>query len=392
MSGHIRKRGKKWEYKLELDRHPVTNKRRAKWYTGFATKKAAEDDLVAKLRQRQTGTFVEPSRVTVAEYLRKWIEDYARPNVSGKTFERYRQIVENDLIPELGPISLHKLEPLQIQNLYAGQLQHGRKKGEGGLSAQTVLHCHRVLHKALAQAVRWNLLVANPADRVEPPRVNQKEIQPIDEAGAAWLIEVSQGTRLRMPILIAVYTGLRRGEILALRWQDIDLQAATAVVSRALEYTKERGLVFKAPKSRRGYRPIDLPQTLVAALVAHKTTQDGYREKLGAGYHENDLVVCVEDGSVWKPPAFDSSYRQLLRRRKLTGPTFHALRHSNASIMLRNGVDAKVISARLGHSKVSFTLDQYVHLFPGQQKDAASKIDAAMKTARDKIQPSKRVS
>jgi integrase len=332
---------------------------------------------------------VEPSRVTVAEYLRKWIEDYARPNVAGKTFERYKQIVENDLVPVIGSISLHKLQPLQIQNFYAGQLQHGRKKGEGGLSAQTVLHCHRVLHKALAQAVRWNLLVANPADRVELPRVNQKEIQPIDETAAAWLMEVAQGTRLYIPILIAVYTGLRRGEILALRWQDTDLESGYADVCRALEYTKERGLVFKAPKSRRGRRKVELPATLVAALVEHRAVQDDYRKRLGAGYRENDLVVCVEDGSVWKPPAFDSSYRQLLKRRKLAGPTFHALRHSNASIMLREGVDAKVISARLGHSKVSFTLDQYVHLFPGQQKNAASKIDAVLKTARDKIHPSK---
>lgn len=191
MAGHIRKRGKKWEFKLELDRDPVTHKRRAKWYTGYATKKAAEADLAKRLHERQTGAFVEPTRLSVAEYLRKWIEDYARPNVSDTTFERYNQIVENDLIPAIGSISLHKLQPLQVQNMYSEQLQHGRKKGDGGLSAQTVLHHHRVLHKALAQAVRWNLLVANPADRVEPPRVHPKEVQPIDEVRSAWLIEVS---------------------------------------------------------------------------------------------------------------------------------------------------------------------------------------------------------
>ena len=135
----------------------------AKWYTGFATKKAAEADLVAKLRQRQTGTFVEPSSLTVAVYLRKWIEDYARPNVSGKTFERYKQIVENDLIPGIGSISLHKLQPLQIQNHYAEQLQHGQQKERG----RSLGSDGPALSPRAAQGARpggsWNLLIANPA-------------------------------------------------------------------------------------------------------------------------------------------------------------------------------------------------------------------------------------
>ena len=185
-----------------------------------------------------------------------------------------------------------------------------------------------------------------------------------------------------MAIVLAIYTGLRRGEILALRWQDVDLDACTVTVCRALEYTKERGLVFKEPKSRRGRRCFDLSATLVSALIEHKATQDDYRKKLGGGYRENDLVVCVEDGSIWKPPAFDSSYRQLLKRRGLTGPTFHALRHSNASFLRKIGTDAKEISERLGHSRVSFTLDRYVHLFAGQQKGTALKLDALFKAAR----------
>jgi len=228
MTGHIRKRGSKWSITLELPRDPVTQKRRQKWYSGFATRKAAQAELAKLLHQMQTGAYVEPSRLTVADYLRRWLADYARPNVSGKTFERYQQIVENNLIPGLGSIVLHRLQPLQIQALYSEQLRSGRKDGAGGLSAQTVLHHHRVLRKALAQAVRWNLLAANPADRVEPPRAQAKEVEPIDEVRAAWLIEVAQGTRLHIPILLAVFTGMRRGEILALRWQDIDLRDAKA--------------------------------------------------------------------------------------------------------------------------------------------------------------------
>lgn len=150
-------------------------------------------------------------------------------------------------------------------------------------------------------------------------------------------------------------------------------------------------VVFKEPKSRKGRRPLELSPTVATALAEHRLLQAEFKQTLGGGYQDNDLVVCVEDGSVWKPPAFDSSYRQLLKRRNLSGPTFHALRHSNASIQLKSGVDAKVISVRLGHSKVGFTLDQYVHLLPGMQEDAATKIEAAFEVARGKMLP-KRVS
>jgi integrase len=384
MKGHVRKRGDVWYVKLELDRDPVTNKRRQKWYSGFTSKKAAESELTKLLHQMQTGSYVEPSRLTVADYLRKWLADYAKLNVSAKTFERYEQIVNNDLVPEIGGIALAKLQPLQIQGMYSKQLASGRKKGAGGLSPQTVLHHHRVLRKALAQAVRWNLVVSNPADRVEPPRVAVEEVQPIDEMAAAWLIEVAQGTRIHIPITLAVFTGMRRGEILGLRWADIELEAGYLHVRRSIEETKA-GVAFKEPKSRKGRRIVSLTPTVTATLAAHREQQERRRQILGAGYETGDLVCCQDDGRIWKPSAFDSSYRQLLKRRKLTGPTFHALRHSHASHLLRSGVDPKVISERLGHSKVAFTLDKYVHLMPGMQEAAAQKIEDAMATARTRI-------
>jgi integrase len=326
----------------------------------------------------------------VAEYLRKWLSDYAKPNVSGKTFERYEGIVEKDLIPGIGSLAIGKLQPLHIQGLYSEQLLNGRKRG-GGLSPQTVLHHHRVLRKALAQAVRWNLIVANPADRVEPPRVRTEEVQPIDEVAAAWLIEVSQGTRLYLPIILAVFTGMRRGEILALRWQDIELDAGYLQVRRTVEETKT-AVTFKEPKSRKGRRMISLTPTVVEALRGQRTEQEQRRSFLGAAYLDTDLVCCREDGELWKPAAFDSAYRQLLKRRKLDGPTFHGLRHSHASHLLRSGVDPKVISERLGHSKVAFTLDKYVHLLPGMQEEAARRIEDAMTRAKLKIAPPTRVS
>jgi integrase len=387
-----------WYVKIELGRDPVTGKRRQKWHSGYRTQKAAEADLTKLLRQLQTGEYVEPSHLTLGEYLRKWLKDYASQAVSGKTFERYQQIVENAIVPALGSIPLPRIQPLQIQNFYTTQMESGRKKpakAEGspkGLMAQTVLHYHRLLRKSLAQAVRWNLLAANPADRVEPPKVRAKEVQAIDEVRSAWLIELAQGSRCYLAIVLAIYTGMRRGEILALQWQDVDLEGGYLRINRAVEQTKAKGIVFKEPKSRKGRRVVSLPAKVVEDLRAQMAAQSERKELLGAAYAAGDLVCCCEDGTVWKPAAFDSCYRQLLKRRKLDGPTFHALRHSHASHLLRSGVDAKVISERLGHSKVAFTMDQYVHLLPGMQEEAANRIEKAMNAAFDKIRPSKHVS
>jgi integrase len=182
---------------------------------------------------------------------------------------------------------------------------------------------------------------------------------------------------------------MRRGEILAVQWGDIDLEMGYLLVRRALEFTKAHGCVFKEPKSRKGRRKISLPAFAVAALGEQAAKQAKYKRTLGLAYQQQDLVVCREDGAIWNPQAFDSTYRQLLKRRKLDGPTFHCLRHSHASHLLRSGVSPKVISERLGHSKVSFTLDQYGHLLPGMQEEAALKIEVAMKAARDKVQPKK---
>jgi integrase len=205
----------------------------------------------------------------------------------------------------------------------------------------------------------------------------------IDEARSAWLIDAAAGTRLHLPILFAITTGLRRGEILALRWTDVDLENGYLTVNRAIEETKT-GVTFKEPKSRRGRRRVSLPPILTDHLETHRAEQDKRRKALGSAYHGCGLICCVEDGSLWKPGAFTSAYRALLKRRKIENIPFHSLRHSHASQLLRAGISPKVISERLGHSKVGFTLDVYSHLLPGMQEEAAQKVDAALKQAFEK--------
>ena len=385
MRGHIRKRGKNsWAIVLERERDG-NGKRCQKWHSVKGTRKDAEYELAKLLGSVVAGDYVEPAKMKVGEFLDKWLNDCARFNVGGKTFERYAEIVRNHLAPAFRNVRLTKLTPLHIQAHYSQARENGRKDGRGALSAQTVLHHHRVLHRALQQAVKWQLLSRNPVDAVELPRPKPKEMRVIDEAQSAWLIEAAAGTRLHVPILLAICTGMRRSEILALKWDDLDLSMGFLSVRRALEQTRE-GVAFKEPKSRHGRRAISLPSLAIDFLRAHRTKQENLKNLLGRGYQDNGLVCCCDDGHIWKPSAFTSAYCSLLRRRRITNVPFHALRHSHASQLLRAGVSPKLISERLGHSKVGFTLDVYAHLLPGMQEEAAQRIDAGLRAAMEKVQ------
>lgn len=364
---------------------PVTGKRKQKWITVQGKRERAEEELARHVNDVHHGAFVAPVKLTLSAFLDKFVLIHCEQNVAATTLARYRSIIEHHLKPALGGLPLVRLTPIHIQEFYAALARGGRKDGrEGGLSAQTVLHTHRLISAALTKAVRWQLLARNPAEGVEAPKVRPHEVEVIDEAQTAWLIEVSKGTRLYIPILLTSCTGMRRGEILAASWPNVDWMAGTLRVTRALIETKDRGVEFKETKGKHS-RTVALPPLLVDALKLHKAEQDKVREALGTDYRENGLICCQPSGEVWVPSAFTSAYRDLLRRRKLAGPNFHALRHSHASIMLRNGVDLKEVSARLGHSKASFTLTQYCHLLPGQDQEAARRVDAVLRKAMSEV-------
>jgi integrase len=195
-------------------------------------------------------------------------------------------------------------------------------------------------------------------------------------------MDAAIGTRLHVPIVLAIAAGLRRGEILGLRWSDWEPTTSRLWIRRSLEETRD-GVRFKETKSDR-VRSLTLPKFAADVLESHRAAQDGRRRLLADEYRSGDLIVCVEDGSMWVPTAFTSAYRALLKRRELAGPNFHALRHSHASHLLKAGVDAKLISTRLGHSRVAFTLDTYTHLLPGADQSAAARVNESMGAALDR--------
>ena len=292
-------------------------------------------------------------------------------------------MIDGHIRPALGSYMLPKLAPLHVQAFYSSALAKGRKDGKGGLSAQSVVHFHRLLHKAFAQAVKWQLLARNPIQAVEPPRAERQEMRALDEDETASLLSLLGESRLYMPVMLAVTTGLRRGEILGLRWSNVDLATGTITVVQSLEQTKE-GLRFKSPKTHRSRRSIALPAITVEALRSHRAKQAEERLALGPAYDDHDLVCPRPGGAPWPPDMFSTAFAALVRRSGMRPFRFHDLRHSHASHLLRAGVHPKIVSERLGHSTVGITLDTYSHVLPGMQEDAVRLIDAALATAMKK--------
>jgi integrase len=377
MAGHITKRGNAWRIVLEVGVGP-DGKRLRQATTFHGTKKAAQAELARLQHELNTGAFVEPSRLTVGQFLEKWLS--AKGTLSTKTREHYAEFVHKHFVPALGALPLAKLSPMHIQSYYAEKLASGRRDGRGGLSAQSVLLQHRVLRQALEQAVKWQLLFRNPTDGVEPPRPGEKEMGVLTVAQTAQLLEAADGTRLYLPIMIAVATGMRRGEVLGLRWRDLDLDGRLVFIRQAIQRT-EGGIEFKQPKTQKSRRSVKLPPVLIEELRRHRATQAAERELLGKGYQDHDLVIAQADGTPFPPNAFTHAFTALMAKTGLPRIRFHDLRHGHATHLLLMGTNVKVVSERLGHSNVNITLNIYSHVLPEMQEEAAQRMDAALRAA-----------
>ena len=382
MKGHVRERppgSGNWSAVLEM-RDPETGRRKRKWHSLDAKgKRAAQIECARLISAMDGGTYMEPSKTTVSEFLERWIE-HMKAQVSPRTFHRYREICTKNLCPLIGTTTLSKLKPAQLSAAYTTALSSGRRNRSGGLSPRTVHHMHTVLKSALAQAVKWELLARNPADAVDPPRVERQRLETYDVPQTATLIELMRPTRIAMPSILAAMCGLRRGEIAALRWRAIDLAAGQLAVRESAEQTRD-GVRIKEPKSGRA-RTVALSATVVDELRQHRLKQAEELLKLGVRLTEETFVATHADGSPLQPDYITHEWVRQLAKSALPRVRFHDLRHAHATHLLSSGVHPKVASERLGHSTIGITLDLYSHVMPGMQEDAAAKVDAAFQRAR----------
>jgi len=329
------------------------------------------------------GTYIVPSKATLAAYLEIWLADI-RSRVSPKTHLRYSELARKNIVPLLGDTLLKDLQPAAISHAYARLLESGHRRG-GGLSAGTVRHVHRLLKQALAQAVRWGgdwAINRNPCDAVKPPKAAQAKMQVYDVTQTVDLLEAIRGARLFPSVLLAVLCGLRRGEIAALQWGQVDLNAGSISIVQSAEQTKTT-VRYKEPKTGRA-RTVALSPMIVEELRAHRLRQAEELLRLGIRPTDETFVVSREDGLPLQPQTLTHEWKRLVAKTGLPRIRLHDLRHSHATAMLATGVHPKIASERLGHSKVGITLDLYSHVLPGMQEDAVAKVDAAMQAAQNK--------
>ena len=366
-----------WGYVVDLETD-ADGKRRQRLRSGFERRQDAERAMRDLLTAVDRGTYVEPSERTVAQFLlEEWLPASAPPRVKYDTWEDRRSNLDLHVVPRIGRVKLQRLTPGHLNRMYAELLTGGNKANGGGLSPTTVRRIHAIVRTALNDGVRWGMLERNPAHTADPPpqrAINAARRRAMRTWSADELRDflLSARTHTLFPVwALAASTGMRRSELLGLRWSDVDLNAATLCVRQTVLRTAEGPRPIEDQKTTSSARTLHLDARTVAVLQAHRAAQDDLRRAVGRAWESHDLVFTDAVGHWHAPSAITAAFRRAVQRAGVRRIRFHDVRHTHATLLLRAGVNAKVVSERLGHSSVAFTLDTYAHVLPGMQPEAA---------------------
>jgi integrase len=366
--GSIQKRGNSWSALVDLAPDPVTGKRKQKRVT--APTKREVEQLVAELLAAADKGFTDAGRSTMKVYLHQWLQTLA-PSLKPATARRYRDLIDQHMIPVIGSIRLGKLNPADVQRLYADRLATG-------LSNTSVRHMHSVLHHALDDAVKWGLVNRNVTDAVDPPRRSAPEMTVWSREDVTRFLNAATDDPLEPLWTLALLTGMRRGELLGLKWGDIDLDAGTLSVRRTLSRGTGSELIEGAPKTKTAQRRIALPATAVESLRHHRARQNEYRLELGSVWEPNDYVFTNDVGRYLHPNSLTRQFTLAITRAGVPRIRFHDLRHTSATLLLAQGVHPKIVQERLGHANIAMTMDRYSHVTRDMQQQAAEALELAI--------------
>jgi integrase len=381
MRGSVVKRGNIYSIVVELDRDPITNKRRQKWHSGFRTKRDAERALTEIVAAVHAGTYSEPTKQTFSEFVREWLIAI-KPTIRPSTHHRYSRNLTLHVLPVLGSVQLRHIDAGMLNALYASLLADGRKNyAGGGLSPRSVQYVHAIIHRALRDAVKWGRLARNPAEAADPPKAASRP------ESATWtadelrtFLERTRTSRFAAAYHLIATTGMRRGEALGLRWRDLDLDNGKASIRQTVIAIRH-AVMIGTPKTAKGRRTVTLDSGTVAALREHRKRQAAERLLMGAGWTDLDLVFCHPDGTMVHPERFSRGFLETVARIGLPRIRLHDLRHGWATMALQAGIHPKVVQERLGHANISITLDTYSHVTAGVHEDAAEQVAALFRTS-----------
>ena len=375
MAGSIEKRGKN-SYRLtvsegfDLNGKPMIHRK-----TVHGTKKDAEVELAKFVTEVQNGLVIDGKSLKFSEFTEIWKRDYGSKELAPSTYKRYCRMLETRLLPYFGHFYINKIKPTDIMKFYdllEKDTQLVRKKGNNGsktkkpLSGKTILEHHRLLRAMLHKAVYWQLIVANPAERVQPPKARKPKRRSYDDEQTKILLEnlellPSEDTKYKVAIILTVFTGVRLGELMGLEWQDVDFKNGIISINRSSQYLADMGVFTKVPKTESSIREIAIPEFIISLLEEYKLWYEEQKSIYGELWMNSYRLFVQADGKPMHPSTISKWFVKYVGQIGLPVINFHGLRHTNASLLVAQNIDIAVISARLGHAQISTTLDFYVH-------------------------------
>ena len=374
MRGYTVKKGKQYYAVIYEGIDPATGRERRRWIPAGSRKGDAEKLLNGLVRRANAGELAAADRITLGDYLTsRWLPTQ-RSQLRPSTFDSYERNLKLHVMPTIGRVPLQKLAPEDLDSLYARLLASGRRDGRGGLSVKTVRYVHLILHKALKDALRKGSVLRNVADAADPPKLSsakRPEIRVWEAHELRQFLSLIEPHRLGAAFHVSAYTGMRRGELLGLRWMDVDVEASRLSVRQAI-VSVAYDLQLSDVKTSNGRRTIDLDEGTLAVLEEWRSRRDQEHRMLGTSRRADELIFCHADTAPTHPDVFSQIFDRTVARSGLPIITLHDLRHTHATLLLKAGVPIKVVSERLGHASPSFTMTVYQHVLPGMQAEAAA--------------------
>jgi integrase len=370
-------KGFSWSYTIDLGRDPLTGKRRQKTKRGFTTKGEAQNAAAALTTQLQTGEYIEPNKTRLEDFFKDFIENHYKPKVAPSTSLRAEVVLRNHIGPELGHIQIQNLKTVQLDKFYS-------KKLKEGLAHSYIRMMHDLINMMLDKAVMWDLVPKNVAKNAEPPKRKKTKFDVWTLSELETFLEGIKHIRYYPLYLLAAHTGLRKGEVIALRWKDLDIEKGYVHVSRTFTFEDFKPK-FTVPKTESSIRKIKLPQTVLKEMKKYKIQKQEEHLAMGIPFNEEDLMFTTRTGNPVMPSQVQKDFEKWIKKLELTPIRFHDLRHSHATILiLELNVNIKAVSERLGHANIKMTLDTYSHVLPQTEESLAETLDAAISLTRDK--------